>query len=83
MRLSRVMAATAALSMVAAPVAAAPSNPAAKLSLESGSTSAALATEGSEIPTHTWLIAGLVLVAVIAAALALGGDHDGSSPASA
>lgn len=82
MRVSKLIAATTALSMAAAPVAAAPANPAAKLSLASDSAGAAAQAENEGTPSGSWLIAGLVVVAVIVAALALGGDHDSSSASS-
>jgi len=84
MRLNRMIASAAALSLIASPVVAA-DNPAAKLSLRN----AAVETEGgssaSGTPGPGLMIAGLAVVLVIVAALALGSGGGGSdsTPASA
>ena len=85
MRLTNLTAATAALSLVASPVVAAPSNPAAKLSLAGAAGQTTTPSMNTEKSDSQWLlIGGLVLVAVIVAAVVLGGgggDKD-SKPAS-
>ena len=87
MRLTKPMAAAAALSMVASPVIAAPANPAAKLSLAGHVASSNMESEAPSDTSHrsnTWLIGGIVVVAIIVLAVAMGGGGDkDSDPASA
>lgn len=87
MRLTKPLAAAAALSLAATPVVAAPGNPAAKLSLAGSAASSVQSDTPATSRTanrNGLLIGGLVVVAVVVAALALGGgdkDRD-STPAS-
>ena len=84
MRLSNVIAATAALSLIAVPTiaAASPANPAAKLSLANKDVRAGAKVKGSKASGggSGFLYAGLAIAAVVVAAVALG--HNGSKPAS-
>ena len=83
MRLTQFLAAAAAFSLAAAPAVAAPENPAAKLSLASQDTAAdPAADDPKSVPNSTYVLAGLGVIAVIIAALAMGGNGD-STPASA
>ena len=82
MRMRKLMSATTALSMVAAPVAAAPANPAARLSLVGTAVQADPQGQSVSRKSHGWLIAALLLVGVVAVAVALGGDHDSKSASS-
>jgi hypothetical protein len=82
MRLTQFLAAAAAFSLAAAPAVAAPENPAAALSLAGQDTAAdPAATAPMKARNSTYLLAGLGVVAVIIAAVAMGGNGD-SSPAS-
>jgi hypothetical protein len=84
MRLSNVIAATAALSLIAVPTiaAASPANPAAKLSLANKDVRAGAKAKGNKASGggSGFLYAGLAIAAVVVAAVALG--HNGSKPAS-
>ena len=85
MRLSNVIAATAALSLIAVPTiaAASPANPAAKLSLANNKdVRAGAKAKGSKLSGggSGFLYAGLAIAVVVVAAVALG--HNGSKPAS-
>jgi len=84
MRLSNVIAATAALSLIAVPTiaAASPANPAAKLSLANKDVRADAKAKGNKLSGggSGFLYAGLAVAVVVVAAVALG--HNGSKPAS-
>ena len=85
MRLSNVIAATAALSLIAVPTitAVSPANPAAKLSLTpSKDVRAGAKAKGSKLSGggSGFLYAGLAIAVVVVAAVALG--HNGSKSAS-
>jgi hypothetical protein len=84
MRLSNVIAATAALSLIAVPTiaAASPANPAAKLSLANKDVRAGAKVKGNKASGggSGFLYAGLAIAVVVVAAVALG--HNGSKPAS-
>jgi hypothetical protein len=86
MRLSNVVAATAALSLIAVPTiaAASPANPAAKLSLANKDVRAgAKAKDGNKLRGGGagFLYAGLAIAVVVVAAVALGHNSD-NKPAS-
>jgi hypothetical protein len=84
MRLSNVIAATAALSLIAVPTiaAASPANPAAKLSLANKDVRAGAKAKGSKLSGggSGFLYAAAAIAVVVVAAVALG--HNGSKPAS-
>ena len=85
MRLSNLIAATAALSLIAVPTiaAASPANPAAKLSLTNNKdVRAGAKAKGSKLSGggSGFLYAGLAIAVVVVAAVALG--HNGSKSAS-
>lgn len=82
MRLSNVVAATAALSLIAVPAFAAPANPAAKLSLvDKDARAGAKVRNGNKAKGTTWALALGVVAVVVVAAVALGNNKD-SMPAS-
>jgi hypothetical protein len=82
MSVTRLLAAAAALSLVAAPAFAAPANPAAKLSLTSADTPGGAPMRRTAKPkASTALIAGVAVAAVVIGAVAL--SHHDSKAASA
>ena len=83
MRLTQFLAAAAAFSLAATPAVAVPTNPAAKLSLANQDAGdPAPADAPTKARSSTYLLAGIGVVAVVVAALAMGGNGD-STPASA
>lgn len=80
MRLTGLLAATAIVSMIAAPAFAASANPAAKLSLTNGAGNAAAAARLAGKPKSSMLLPGLAVAAVIVAAVAA--SHPDSKAAS-
>jgi hypothetical protein len=84
MRLSNLIAATAALSLIAVPTiaAASPANPAAKLSLANNDVRAGAKAKGNKLRGggSGLLYAAAAIAVVVVAAVALG--HNGSKPAS-
>jgi hypothetical protein len=82
MRLSNVVAATAALSLIAVPAFAAPANPASKLSLvDKDARAGAKVRNGNKAKGTTWALGLGVVAVVVIAAVALGSNKD-STPAS-
>ncbi len=83
MRLSNFVAATAALSMIAIPAFAAPTNPAAKLSLDKDTRAGTKVKNGNRAKggggTILYVAAGVALVVIGAVAL---GHNSDSKPAS-
>lgn len=84
MRLTKFLVAAAAVSLAATPAVSATANPAAKLSLAS---QAAAGTAEAEEPRRKlnsgYMLAGVGVLVVILAALAMGGSGSDSKPASA
>lgn len=80
MRLKGLIAAAALPALIASPVLAA--NPAASLSLR-GTVAEAAQNPETQSRVNTVVLGGLILIAVIVGAVALGGSHDDETPASA